>query len=304
MSWSFLRVNKLFIIRGDLMKYWIWLASVDGLGPVKKFALLNKFETAKRIYNATEKEILKVDGMSDKIVQNMQKAKDAKLLEKYEKYILKNDIKIINISDDNYPAKLKNIYAPPITIFAKGDISLLNSKSIAIVGSREPSKYGIYVAEKFSKELSKEGITIVSGLARGIDTFAHVGALSSFGKTIAVLGSGIDVVYPKENAKYYREISEKGLIISEYIVGTAPESKNFPQRNRIISGLSDGVLVVEARKNSGTMITTDFALEQGKELYVIPGNITSNLSAGTNNLIKEGAKLVTDVYEILEDLNC
>ena len=291
MSWSFLRVNKLFIIRGDLMKYWIWLASVEGLGPVKKFALLNKFETAKRIYNATEKEILKVDGMSDKIVQNMQKAKDAKLLEKYEKYILKNDIKIINISDDNYPAKLKNIYAPPITIFAKGDISLLNSKSIAIVGSREPSKYGIYVAEKFSKELSKEGITIVSGLARGIDTFAHVGALSSFGKTIAVLGSGIDVVYPKENAKYYREISEKGLIISEYIVGTAPESKNFPQRNRIISGLSDGVLVVEARKNSGTMITTDFALEQGKELYVIPGNITSNLSAGTNNLIKEGAKL-------------
>ena len=304
MSWSFLRVNKLFIIRGDLMKYWIWLASVEGLGPVKKIALLNKFETAKRIYNATEKEILKVDGMSDKIVQNMQKAKDAKLLEKYEKYILKNDIKIINISDDNYPAKLKNIYAPPITIFAKGDISLLNSKSIAIVGSREPSKYGIYVAEKFSKELSKEGITIVSGLARGIDTFAHVGALSSFGKTIAVLGSGIDVVYPKENAKYYREISEKGLIISEYIVGTAPESKNFPQRNRIISGLSDGVLVVEARKNSGTMITTDFALEQGKELYVIPGNITSNLSAGTNNLIKEGAKLVTDVYEILEDLNC
>ena len=304
MSWSFLRVNKLFIIRGDLMKYWIWLGSVEGLGPVKKVALLNKFETAKRIYNATEKEILKVDGMSDKIVQNMQKAKDAKLLEKYEKYILKNDIKIINISDDNYPAKLKNIYAPPITIFAKGDISLLNSKSIAIVGSREPSKYGIYVAEKFSKELSKEGITIVSGLARGIDTFAHVGALSSFGKTIAVLGSGIDVVYPKENAKYYREISEKGLIISEYIVGTAPESKNFPQRNRIISGLSDGVLVVEARKNSGTMITTDFALEQGKELYVIPGNITSNLSAGTNNLIKEGAKLVTDVYEILEDLNC
>ena len=242
--------------------------------------------------------------MSDKIVQNMQKAKDAKLLEKYEKYILKNDIKIINISDDNYPAKLKNIYAPPITIFAKGDISLLSSKAIAIVGSREPSKYGIYVAEKFSKELSKEGIAIVSGLAKGIDTFAHVGALSSFGKTIAVLGSGIDVVYPKENAKYYREISEKGLIISEYIVGTAPESKNFPQRNRIISGLSDGVLVVEARKNSGTMITTDFALEQGKELYVIPGNITSNLSAGTNNLIKEGAKLVTDVCEILEDLNC
>lgn len=286
------------------MKYWIWLASVEGLGPVKKLALLNKFKSVKKIYNATEKEILKVDGMSDKIVQNMQKAKDAKLLEKYEKYILKNDIKIINISDDNYPAKLKNIYAPPITIFAKGDISLLNSKSIAIVGSREPSKYGIYVAEKFSTELSKEGITIISGLAKGIDTFAHIGALSSFGKTIAVLGSGIDVVYPKENAKYYREISEKGLIISEYIVGTAPESKNFPQRNRIISGLSDGVLVVEARKNSGTMITTDFALEQGKELYVIPGNITSNLSVGTNNLIKEGAKLVTDVCEILEDLNC
>ena len=252
------------------MKYWIWLASIEGLGPIRKLALLNRFKTPRKIYSASKKEILKVEGMNDKLQQNMQKAKDTKLLEKYEEYILKNGIKIINILDDDYPAKLKDIYAPPITIFAKGDTSLLYSKSIAIVGSRMPSEYGVYVAEKFSFELSKRGITIISGLARGIDTYSHISALSSNGKTIAVLGAGIDVVYPKENARYYKEISEKGLIISEYIVGTMPEAKNFPQRNRIISGLSDGVLVVEARKNSGTMITTDFALDQGKELYVIP----------------------------------
>lgn len=285
------------------MKYWIWLSYIEGLGPVKKLLLLNKFKCPKKIYDASDKEILKVEKIDKNLLQNMKKAKDEELLKKYEEYILKNDIKMINILDKNYPSKLKSIYAPPITLFAKGDISLLDLKSIAIVGSREPSKYGVCVAKKFSSELSKNGITVISGLARGVDTFAHLGALSTEGKTIAVLGSGIDVVYPKENAKYYKEISEKGLIISEYIVGTSPKSENFPQRNRIISGLSDGVLVVEARKNSGTMITTDFALEQGKELYVIPGNITSNLSVGTNNLIKEGAKLVTDVYEILEDLN-
>lgn len=285
------------------MKYWIWLSCIEGVGPIRKQLLLNKFKTPKKIYNASDKEILKVEKMDEELLENMKKAKDEELLKKYEEYILKNDIKMINILDKNYPSKLKSIYAPPITLFAKGDISLLDLKSIAIVGSREPSKYGVCVAKKFSSELSKNGITVISGLARGVDTFAHLGALSTEGKTIAVLGSGIDVVYPKENAKYYKEISEKGLIISEYIVGTSPKSENFPQRNRIISGLSDGVLVVEAKKNSGTMITTDFALEQGKELYVIPGNITSSTSVGTNNLIKEGAKLVTDVYEILEDLN-
>ena len=286
------------------MKYWIWLSCIEGLGPVKKLLLLNKFKCPKKIYDASDKEILKVEKIDKNLLQNMKKAKDEELLKKYEEYILKNDIKMINILDKNYPSKLKKIYAPPITLFTKGDISLLTLKSIAIVGSREPSKYGICVTEKFSTELSKNGIAVISGLARGIDTFAHAGALSSGGKTIAVLGSGIDVVYPKENAKYYKEISKNGLIVSEYIVGTKPKSENFPQRNRIISGLSDGVLVVEAKKNSGTMITTDFALEQGKELYVIPGNITSSTSVGTNNLIKEGAKLVTDTYEILEDLDC
>lgn len=286
------------------MKFWIWLACIEDLGPARKLILLNKFKTPKKIYTASDRELLSVEKVDKRILQNMKKAKDEMLLEKYEDYILKNDIKMINIVDENYPNKLKNIYAPPITIFAKGDISLLNSKAIAIVGSREPSKYGVYIAKKFSADISKNGVTIISGLAKGIDTFAHIGALSSLGKTIAVLGSGIDIVYPKDNAKYYSEISKKGLIISEYIVGTKPNSKNFPQRNRIISGLSDGVLVVEARKNSGTMITTDFALDQGKELYVIPGNITSLASVGTNNLIKEGAKLVTDVHEILDDLNC
>ena len=153
--------------------------------------------------------------------------------------------------------------------------------------------------------LSVNNINIISGLARGIDTCSHIGCLKAKGTTIAVVGCGLDRVYPEENKKLFEDIIKSGgAVISEYVIGTRPLAKNFPRRNRIISGLSDGVLVVEARKNSGTMITTDFALEQGKELYVIPGNITSNLSAGTNNLIKEGAKLVTDVCEILEDLNC
>ena len=150
---------------------------------------------------------------------------------------------------------------------------------------------------------AKIGISIVSGMAKGIDACAHIGALDANGKTIAVLGCGVDIVYPNENIKVYNSIAKNGLIVSEYIVGTKPEAQNFPLRNRIISGLSNGIVVVEAKKKSGTMITTDFALEQGKELYVIPGNITSENSEGTNNLIKQGAKVVTCVQDILEDIN-
>lgn len=175
---------------------------------------------------------------------------------------------------------------------------------IGIVGCREPSLYGINVAKRFAKGLSQNKFVIISGMAKGIDAAGHLGALMENGKTIAVLGCGVDIVYPKENKEIYVDILKKGgLIVSEYIVGTRPEAKNFPQRNRIISGLSSGVLVVEAREQSGTMITTDFALEQGKELYVIPGNIDSPTSEGTNNLIKEGARLVTSVKEIVEDLS-
>lgn len=284
------------------MNYWIWFASIKELGPVRKLKLLEKFKSPEKIYFLKDTELLKVEGINRKIVDNINTSKDEELLKKYEAYILKNNIKLINIFDDDYPESLRKIYAPPITLFAKGDISLLKEKSIGIVGCREPSTYGMHVAKKFAMELSKNDITIISGMAKGIDTAGHLGAIEKSGKTIAVLGCGIDIIYPKENYKVYTDILINGLIISEYIVGTKPEPSNFPQRNRIISGLSNGVLVVEAKQKSGSMITTDFALEQGKELYVIPGNITSATSGGTNNLIKEGAKLVTEVYEILEGL--
>ena len=284
------------------MNYWIWLASIKDIGPARKLKLLEEFKSPQKVYFAKDNELLKIEGISKKIVENISASKDEELLKKYEAYILKNNIKLVNIFDEEYPESLRNIYAPPITLFTKGDVSLLKEKSIAIVGCREPTSYGEYVTKNFAHQLCENNITVISGMARGIDTAAHIGAIQSCGKTIAVLGCGIDIIYPKENYKVYNEILKRGLIISEYIVGTKPEPSNFPQRNRIISGLSDGVLVVEAKQKSGTMITTDFALEQGKELYVIPGNITSATSEGTNNLIKEGAKLVTTVNEILEDM--
>ncbi len=209
----------------------------------------------------------------------------------------------IDLNSKWYPDKLRNIDYPPKVLFCLGNLDLLNRRSIAIIGSRNYSGYGKRAANEFSKGLAKNDICIVSGLAKGIDAFAHSGCLSVDGKTIAVLGSGVDEIYPKENTQLYHEIIAKdGLIISEYPLGTKPEKQHFPARNRIISGLSDGVLVIEARKNSGTNITVDFALEQGKDVFVIPGNIYSKTSDGTNFLIKEGAIPVTSYEDVLKDL--
>ena len=174
--------------------------------------------------------------------------------------------------------------------------------AISIVGSRNPTRYGRQIAEKIAFELASAGVTIISGLARGIDTMAHLGALRAKGNTIAVMGSGIDVIYPPENKKIFSDIEMHGTIISEYPPGTRPLPGNFPARNRIISGLSNGVLVVEAGSKSGALITVDFALEQGREVYAVPGNIDSSQSMGTNNILKQGAKLVTTAEDILEDL--
>lgn len=213
--------------------------------------------------------------------------------------------KVVKIDLDSkwYPEKLKNISSPPKQLFCLGNLELLSKKSIAIIGSRNYSDYGKRVTFDFSFGLAKNDVCIVSGLARGIDSFAHKAALEMKGKTIAVLGSGLDVIYPKENTQLYHDIiANDGLIISEYPLGTKPEKQHFPARNRIISGLSDGVLVIEARKNSGTNITVDFALEQGKDVFVIPGNIYSKTSDGTNFLIKEGAIPVTSYEDVLEEL--
>lgn len=213
-------------------------------------------------------------------------------------------MKIIYQADENYPEKLKNIYAPPAKLYLLGDENILNMPSIAIIGCRQASDYGKKVAFRFAYELAKKGIVIISGLARGIDTYSHLGAVKANGKTIAILGSGFRNIYPPENKGLCKEIIQKGgAIITEYEMEAKPEKEHFPARNRLISGLSNGVLVVEAKEKSGTLITVDHALEQGKDVFIIPGNITSNNSYGTNDLIKQGAKLVTSIQDILEELN-
>lgn len=212
----------------------------------------------------------------------------------------KNQIDIISIQDKEYPSILKEIYDPPICLYIKGDKQILNNESIGIIGCRQASNYGLSVANEFAHNLSKQNINIISGLARGIDSAAHLGAVKANKKTIAVLGNGLDIIYPKENINLVRNILDSGgAIISEYPLGTKPKKENFPARNRIISGISRGILVVEAKEKSGTLITVDFALEQGRDVFVIPGNINSENSIGTNELIKQGAKLVTKWEECI-----
>ena len=211
----------------------------------------------------------------------------------------KSKIKEVLEKDKFYPERLKNIFGRPQKLYVLGNEKILNIKSIAIIGCRNCSRYGMKNAYEFGYGLAKKGICVVSGFARGIDTYSHIGALKAGGPTIAVLGSGLDIVYPPENINLYKRIIQNGgAVITEYPLGTKPEKHHFPARNRIISGLSNGVLVVEAKRKSGTIITVDYALEQGRDVYAIPGNITEETSYGTNELIKEGAIPVTKIEDI------
>ena len=212
-------------------------------------------------------------------------------------------MKVIYQADKNYPEKLSHIYAPPAKLYLLGDETILNKPSIAIIGCRLASDYGKKVAFRFAYELAKRGIVVISGLARGIDTCGHLGTVRANGQTIAVLGSGFGHIYPAENKGLCREIIQRGgAILTEYAPESKPERMHFPARNRLISGLSNGILVVEAKEKSGTLITVDYALDQGKEVFIIPGNITNQNSNGTNSLIQQGAKLVTKVEDILTEL--
>lgn len=282
------------------MKYWVWLSRIEGLGPIKIENLLEKYKTPEKIWNLNKSELMQIKGIGENIANNILKKEYRENLEQYVKYMEKYDIGIITIKDKDYPKDLLHIYDAPAILYYKGDKELLHTNMIAIIGCRDCSLYGKEVSMKFSQELAKRGITIISGMAKGIDSYSHIGCIKAGGKTIAVLGSGIDIIYPKENRLLYDKIlSTGGLILSEYVIGTKPSKLNFPARNRIISGLSKGLIVVEAKEKSGTLNTVDFALEQGKEIFVIPGNITSNNSVSTNELIKQGANCVTCVEDIL-----
>lgn len=280
------------------IRYWIWLSRIEGLNPKLLNDLLEKFDSPKELWNKTKEELI-AEGVkeiyADRIVNDFYKQN----LGSYLKYMSKNNIEIITIKDKDYPDKLKVIYDPPIVLYIKGNKTILNKNGMAIVGCRLCTEYGKITAKKIAYNLSMNNINVISGLARGIDSSAHKASLSGTGKTVAVVGCGLDRVYPEENRDLFNEIIKSGgAVISEYVIGTKPLAKNFPQRNRIISGLSNGVIVVEAGLKSGTLITADFALEQGKDVYAIPGNINCPNSYGTNDLIKQGAKIITDIKDI------
>ena len=250
-------------------KYWIWFSRINKIGAKAQNKLLEKYHNPERIWNLTKEELQEIlDNKQVEIVLNQNNREN---LEKYDEYMQKHKIKMITILDEKYPKKLRNIYDPPVVLYVKGNASIIDNLSIAIIGSRICSNYGKEVAKQFAYNLSKHNINILSGLARGIDTYAHIGAIQAKEITIAVMGNGLDIIYPEENRKIYDDIiKNNGAINSDDMVGTKPEKLNFPARNRIVSGLSEGILVVEANKKSGAFITVDFALEQGKNIYAIP----------------------------------
>lgn len=292
--------------------YWYWLCNIPGVGNVKTESLLNTFGTPKEIYNASEKFIKATNILTDKDIQYFSESKhDIGLYDNYLKMI-KDGIRMITIEDKEYPQRLINIYNRPVCIYLLGKLPEEIVPSVAIVGARACSEYGRNVAYNLAKQLTLAGVNVVSGMARGIDTAAHKGAIemnpevvndrANMGKTFAILAGGVDICYPRQNIELYMQIKERGAIISEYAPGTQHMSNHFPLRNRIISGLSDVVVVVEAREKSGSLITVDMALEQNKQVMVVPGRITDNLSKGCNGLIKQGAGIVCNVNDVLDVL--
>jgi DNA processing protein len=283
-------------------KYWIALKMVQGVGEVLFRNLLAKFNNPKGVFEANLSEIQRVEGIGEKTAKEIKGFKDWNKAEEEVSKIRKSGFNLILLKNSNYPSNLFNTYNPPPFLYIKGDILPKDDTAIAIVGTRTPDSYGRLVTERLGEELSVRGVTIVSGMARGIDSIAHMAALKRGGRTIAVLGSGLDIIYPAENKKLYEEISNKGAVISEFPLGSPPESVNFPKRNRVISGLSLGVVIVQASDKSGSLITASLALEQNREVFAVPGNIGTKLSRGTNKLIKQGAKLVESVEDILSEI--
>ena len=284
--------------------YDLWLKTLKGVGNKTQNILIREFETSQNIYNATKNEISVMGGLiSEAAIDSIINNKDITIARELYRNIEKSEISVVSYSDELYPNELKNIYDPPLVIYYKGNINRIDENAMAIVGARKVSPYGKYVANELGKILGENGVTVVSGMAYGVDAQAHKGALEVNGFTIAVLGCGVDVCYPKTNKKLMEDIEKKGVIISEYGPGTQPIAQNFPGRNRIISGLSKGVIVVEASIKSGSLITSEFALEQGKEVYAIPGNINNANSEGTNKLIKDGAIPLISTRDILEELH-
>lgn len=282
--------------------YLLALHSIDGLGPIRLKAILNYFKDPRLAWEASGSEIKSL-GIPQNVLDLLLDTRKKLEPEKYAQSLQKSGIKWVSIFDDNYPKLLSQIYDPPIILFYKGEILPGDEQAVGVVGTRKMTGYGRTVTERFTARLVEAGLTIVSGLARGVDSAAHRQALESSGRTIAVLGGGLNNIFPPENTSLAQKIADgAGAVISEFPPNDPPLPGNFPSRNRIIAGLSKAILVTEAASDSGSLITARLAVESGREVFAVPGPVTSNLSQGPIELIREGARIVFDPKEILEEL--
>ena len=289
-------------VRKEDIKYWVGFSIIPGIGRVRFGQLENHFGNLENAWNATSAD-LNHSGLDSNSVNAIASRRPKISLEAEMEKLDHYGVKVLICHDPGYPSRLREIYDYPPVLYVRGSLLPEDEWYLAVVGTRRATAYGRQVTEEIVADLSRSKIAIVSGLAKGIDSIAHRVALESGGRSIAVLAGGLDTVYPSENTNLARSIIQQGALISEYPLGTRPKPDNFPRRNRIMSGLSLGVLVVEADETSGAMITARLALEQNREVFAIPGSILSPASRGTNRLIQEGAKLVRDYTDILEELN-
>jgi DNA processing protein len=281
---------------------WLALSLIPGLGSVGIKMLVTKFGAPEAVFQATPSELATVEGLRKEIAGRITRREFLVDPSKVAKKIQRLGVRILTYAETGYPPLLREIHDPPMLLFLKGKEIPLNNTFISVVGSRNPTPYGLKTAEEIAQGLARRSLGIVSGMARGIDSAAHWGCLGGKGFTVAVLGTGIDVIYPASNKKLFEQITEHGAVITEFPLGTPPEPKNFPIRNRIISGLSKGTVVVEATKNSGSLITAELSLEQGREVFAVPGSVHSFKSTGCHHLIKQGAKLVENSDDVLDEL--
>lgn len=281
--------------------YWLALITVTGLGPKLAGRLLEMYRAPEHLFRASRSE-LEARGVPSPIAQTIASGLTFETAAVQQERARAAGVRLVTRHCLDYPAILKSIDDPPTVLFCRGRVELLSTLCVAVVGTRSPTRYGEICADRIAREVAAAGVTVVSGMARGIDTHAHKAALTASGATIAVFGCGVDRVYPVENAALAQQIAERGLVVSEYPMGTPGFPQNYPVRNRIVSGLSQAVVIVEGAQYSGSSITAKLAIEQGRELYAVPGNITSKLSWGPNLMIRQGARLLQDPRDLLEDL--
>ncbi len=285
------------------MKYQYWFARVTGMGNLTKHKLLQSFGSARQIFEADKWKYLETGFIKEDMAEYLiQQKKMWDLAGEYEQFLEKK-IGFVTMEMEEYPLNLKDIYNAPYALYYRGTLPKHTMKMVAMVGARRPSAYGRTMAGEIAKALAKVSIGVVSGMARGIDGASHEGCLQAGGQTYAFLGSGVDVIYPKEHSKLYCQIIEQGAVLSDYPPGSRPLAEHFPARNRLISGMSDKTIVIEAKKKSGSLITADLAMDQGRDVLALPGRITDVMSEGTNHLIEQGAGIISSVDSLINDLN-